>query len=123
MSKASALALLSLALSGCAVAPQAQLTNADAFRPAGYAWDGAGGPDPNSELVSDRRWTKPRPLNAEAKPAAVAPENDSRDWRKARDGMADAEQDSSTRRALVICRGCLPSQTQDDGRMAKAAAN
>lgn len=46
MVKAPAVLLLSLALAGCAVAPQARLASDPAFTPARYAWDGAG-EDPN----------------------------------------------------------------------------
>ena len=41
MSKAPAVLLLSLALAGCAAAPQARLTSDPAVSPARYAWDGA----------------------------------------------------------------------------------
>src|SRR6478735_5220992 len=53
MIKAPAFLLLSLALAGCAVAPQAHLASDAAFRPGRYAWDGAG-EDPNRPRAASR---------------------------------------------------------------------
>ncbi|WP_027529703.1 hypothetical protein [Bradyrhizobium sp. WSM3983] len=103
MVKAPVVFLLTLALTGCAVAPQAHLTSDPAFRPARYAWDGAG-EDP------DRQRSIPEP--ARATRMAARPE---------RDGI-DAEQDAKVNRSLVICQGCLrPQQQPEDSRLAKAA--
>lgn len=103
MVKAPVVLLLTLALAGCAVAPQAHLTSDPAFRPARYAWDGAG-EDPN------RQRSIPEP--ARATHIAARPE---------RDGI-DAEQDAKVNRSLVICQGCLrPQQQPDDARLARAA--
>src|SRR4051812_49955973 len=62
MVKAPAFLLLSLALAGCAVAPQAHLASDPAFKPARYVWDGAG-EDPNrprhpKHNVQDRKSTR-----------------------------------------------------------------
>lgn len=103
MVKAPAFLLLTLALAGCAGAPQAHLTSDPAFNPARYAWDGAG-EDPN------RQRSIPEP--ARATHIAARPE---------RDGI-DAEQDAKVNRSLVICQGCLPAKPQpEDSRLAKAA--
>jgi hypothetical protein len=119
MVKAPALLLLSLALAGCAAAPQAQLAADPAFRPARYAWDGAG-EDPN----------QPRPASGPSRPARVAAERNrsqaglqpySNEWWQAQDGI-EAEQDARVNRSLVICQGCLRQQPQpEDGRLAKAS--
>ena len=100
MVKAPALVLLSLALAGCATAPQASLTPDPAFRPARYAWDGAG-ENPN------------RPRSA-ARPTytAARPESDGN----------DTDPDAKVSRSLVICQGCLLAKPQyEDSRLAKAA--
>ncbi|MFD0613990.1 hypothetical protein ACFQZO_27970 [Bradyrhizobium sp. GCM10027634] len=103
MVKASAFLLLSLALAGCAVAPQARLASDPAFRPARYAWDGAGGEDPNQ-----RRAAEP----SRATHIAARPESDE----------IDADQDAKVNRSLVICQGCLrPKPQPEDSRLAKAA--
>src|SRR4051794_11293536 len=63
MVKASALLLLSLALAGCAMTPQAQLAPQahlapdSTFKPARYAWDGAG-EDPNQPRSASRHSTR-----------------------------------------------------------------
>src|SRR3954451_12035158 len=57
MVKAPAFLLLSLALGGCAVAPQAHLASDPAFKPARYAWDGAG-EDPNQPRSGAPRATR-----------------------------------------------------------------
>ena len=107
MVKAPAVFLLSLALAGCAVAPQAHLTSDPAFKPARYAWDGAG-EDPNQP----RSAAGP----ARATRTAARPEQDN-----TQDGI-DADQDARVNRSLVICQGCLRPQQQPEGaRLAKAS--
>lgn len=102
MIKAPAILLLSLALAGCAVAPQAHLVSDPAFKPARYAWDGAG-QDPN----------QPRSASEPSRSKGVAAAFD-------QDGI-DAEQDAKVNRSLVICQGCLRTQPQpEDSRLAKA---
>src|SRR3569832_1479441 len=81
MVKAPAFLLLSLALAGWAVAPQAHLASDPAFTPARFAWDGAGGEDPN------RSRSVPEPSHA-ARTAASE-----------RDGI-DADQDAKVKRSL-----------------------
>jgi hypothetical protein len=109
---------LSLALAGCAVAPQAHLASDPAFRPAVYAWDGAG-EDPN----------QPRSASEPIRSAAASERNKSqaglqpysREWWQAQDGI-EAEQDARVNRSLVICQGCLRQQPQpEDARLAKAS--
>lgn len=101
MIRAPALLLLSLALAGCAVTPQANLTADPAFKPAHYAWDGAG-QDPN----------QPRSTPAHVTRTAARPQKDG----------VDADQDANVNRSLVICQGCLPAKPQpEDSRLAKAA--
>jgi len=100
MVKASAVLLLSLATAGCAMAPQASLAPDPAFKPAHYAWDGAG-QNPN----------QPR-STARTTHTAARPESDG----------TDADQDARVNRSLVICQGCLPAKPQaEDSRLAKAA--
>jgi hypothetical protein len=107
MVKASALLLLSLALAGCAMSPQAQLTPDPAFKPARYAWDGAG-EDPN------RSRSASEPSRATRTSARGKQDN-------AQDGT-DTDQDANVSRSLVICQGCLRSKPQpEDSRLAKAA--
>jgi hypothetical protein len=103
MVKAPAVFLLSLALAGCAMAPQAHLAQDPAFGPARYAWDGAGGEDPN---YPKRAAEGSRPTRAAALPA--------------QDGL-DPDQDEQLGRRLVICNGCLPTPKTEDARLAKAA--
>ncbi|MDN3273259.1 hypothetical protein QWJ07_03320 [Frankia sp. RB7] len=103
MIKAPAFLLLSLALAGCAVAPQAQLAPDPAFKPARYAWDGAG-QDPNQPRST--------PGPSRVTRTAARPESDG----------IEAEQDAKVNRSLVICQGCLPAKPQpDDSRLAKAS--
>ncbi|WGR67771.1 MULTISPECIES: hypothetical protein [unclassified Bradyrhizobium] len=119
MVKAPAVLLLSLALAGCAVAPQAHLASDPAFTPARYAWDGAG-EDPN----------QPRSVSGPSRTVARADRNNaeagfqpySKEWWQAQDGI-EAEQDARVNRSLVICQGCLrPRQQQpEDARLATAA--
>ena len=100
MVKAPAFFLLSLALAGCAVAPQASLAPDPAFKPARYAWDGAG-ENPN-QARSTARTTH----------TAARHEDDGR----------EADQDAKVNRSLVICQGCLPAKPQgEDSRLARAA--
>ena len=103
MVKAPALLLLSLALAGCAVGPQAHLASDPAFKTARYAWDGAG-EDPN----------QPRSASGPSRATRVAA-------RATQDGI-EAEQDAKVNRSLVICQGCLrPQQQPEDSRLAKAS--
>ncbi|MET4384684.1 hypothetical protein ABIB73_000419 [Bradyrhizobium sp. F1.4.3] len=102
MVKAPAVLLLSLALAGCAMAPQAHLASDPAFHPARYAWDGAG-EDPNQPRSAST------PLHSTR--MAAKPEQDG----------IDADQDAKVNRSLVICQGCLRSKPQqEDSRLAKA---
>jgi hypothetical protein len=103
MVKASAVLLLSVALAGCAMAPQASLAPDPAFKPTHYAWDGAG-QDPNQQ--------RPTPGPSRATRTATQAE---------RDGV-DADQDAKVNRSLVICQGCLPAKPKpDESRLARAA--
>ncbi|WP_426608557.1 hypothetical protein [Bradyrhizobium sp. McL0616] len=105
MVKAPALLLLSLALAGCAMAPQARLAPDPAFTPARYAWDGAG-EDPNRvhSAAGPSRTTR----------AAARPERDN--------AQDHTDQDARVNRSLVICQGCLRQQPQpEDARLARAA--
>ena len=100
MVKAPAVLLLSLALAGCAMAPQASLAPDPTFRPARYAWDGAG-ENPNQARSTARRTH-----------AAARHEDDG----------GEADQDAKVNRSLVICQGCLPAKPQaEDSRLARAA--
>ncbi|MGT2438480.1 hypothetical protein ACU4GH_24970 [Bradyrhizobium betae] len=118
MFKAPALLLLTLALAGCAVAPQAHLATDPAFRPARYAWDGAGD-NPN----------QPRSASGSSRAARAASGRNtsqaglqpySKEWWQAQDGI-EAEHDARVNRSLVICQGCLgPQRPPEDARLAKA---
>ncbi len=100
MVKAPAVLLLSLAVAGCAMAPQASLAPDPAFKSARYAWDGAG-ENPN----------QPRSA-ARTTHTAARPQSDG----------TDADQDAKVNRSLVICQGCIPAKPQsEDSRLAKAA--
>ncbi|MBC9880473.1 hypothetical protein G8O24_24410 [Bradyrhizobium sp. INPA01-394B] len=122
MIKAPAFLLLSLALAGCAMGPQAHLVSDPAFKPARYAWDGAGGEDPN----------QPRPAAGPSRTTRTAAGSDrassqaglqpySKEWWQTQDGI-EAAQDAKVNRSLVICQGCLPPKQQpEDSRLAKAA--
>ncbi|MDN4981967.1 hypothetical protein QY049_01850 [Bradyrhizobium sp. WYCCWR 13022] len=102
MVKAPVVLLLSLALAGCAVAPQAHLAADSAFKPARYAWDGAG-ENPNQPRTA---------MPAQASRIAAQAESD---------GL-DADQDAKVNRSLVICQGCLrPNPQPENSRLAKAA--
>jgi hypothetical protein len=118
MVKAPALLLLSLALAGCAATPQAHLASDPAFKPARYAWDGAG-EDPN------RPGTASQPTRTAARSernrSQVDAQPSSKKWSQAQDGI-EVEQDARVARSLVICQGCLRAQPQaEDSRLAKAS--
>ncbi|WP_342729650.1 hypothetical protein [Bradyrhizobium sp. B117] len=118
MVKAPALLLLSLALAGCAVAPQAHLAPDPAFKPARYAWDGAGA-DPNQPRSASLRATRAASSERTRSQAGLQPY--SREWWQAQDGI-EAEQDAKVNRSLVICQGCLRQQPQPEvSRLAKAS--
>ncbi|MCK1360090.1 hypothetical protein [Bradyrhizobium sp. 199] len=117
MVKAPAILLLSLALAGCAVAPQAHLASDPAFKPARYAWDGAG-EDPNRPRAASQPRTAAR---AERSSSQAGLQPHSKEWWQAQ-GENEAEQDARVNRSLVICKGCLrPQQQPEDSRLAKAA--
>ena len=105
MVKAPAFLLLSLALAGCAVAPQARLASDPAFKPARYAWDGAGGEDPNHPRRA-AEGTQPMRAAARSVPAHDA---------------IDPDQDAQLGQGLVICNGCLHTPKTEDARLAKAS--
>ena len=104
MVKASALLLLSLALAGCAMAPQARLSSDATFAPARYAWDGVG-EDPN----------QPGRTTGPSRPARTAARSI-----PAQDGT-EPDQDARLSQSLVICNGCLRPQATEDTRLAKAS--
>ena len=111
--KCPAFLLLSLALAGCAVAPQAHLSADPAFKPARYAWDGAG-EDPNqprSGAPRAKAAAPTPPLRAQRSQAGLQPY--SKEWWQAQDGI-EAEQDAKVTRSLVICQGCLRPQPQSE---------
>ncbi|MGX4771704.1 hypothetical protein ACWAUC_18150 [Bradyrhizobium guangdongense] len=121
MVKAPAVFLLSLALAGCAMAPQAHLASDPAFRPARYAWDGAGGEDPNHPRAAQQSQATRTAINSERAKAQAGLQPYSKEWWQAQDGI-EAEQDAKVNRSLVICKGCLrPKQQAEDSRLAKAA--
>ncbi|MBR1127799.1 hypothetical protein [Bradyrhizobium iriomotense] len=121
MVKAPALLLLSLALAGCAIGPQAHLPSDPAFKPARYAWDGAG-EDPNHPRAAagSSRTTRTATTSEHTRSqAGLQPY--SKEWWQARDSI-EAEQDAGVNRSLVICQGCLRPQPQaEDSRLAKAS--
>jgi len=115
MVKAPAFLLLSLALGGCAVAPQAHFASDPAFTPARYAWDGAG---ENPNRPGDTSRAAP---GSERNRSQAGLQPYSKGWRQAQDGI-EAEQDARVNRSLVICQGCLRQQPQpEDSRLAKAS--
>lgn len=115
--KAPAFLLLSLALAGCAVAPQAHLASDLAFKPALYAWDGAG-EDPNRPHAASQPTRSATRSERNSSQAGLSPH--SKEWWQAQDG-SEAEQDARVNRSLVICQGCLRPQAQpEDSRLAKA---
>ncbi|SFO19429.1 hypothetical protein SAMN05216330_102160 [Bradyrhizobium sp. Ghvi] len=119
MVKASAVFLLSLALAGCAAAPQADLTSGSAFKPARYAWDGAG-EDPNQPRATAQPLPATRIAASERARAQAGLQPYSKEWWQVQDGI-EAEQDAKVNRSLVICQGCLrPKQQPEDSRLAKA---
>jgi hypothetical protein len=115
MLKAPAVFLLSLALAGCAAAPQAQLASDPAFTSARYAWDGTGD-DPNQPEPSRRPRTAVR--SDHDKSVASALQYSKERW-QAQDGI-EVDQDVQVKRSLVICQGCLRPQPSEDARLAKA---
>ncbi|MGY4624382.1 hypothetical protein [Bradyrhizobium sp. USDA 4486] len=118
MVKAPAFLLLSLALAGCAVAPQAQLAPDPAFKPARYAWDGAG-ENPNQPRSASLHVARSASSERTRSQAGLQPY--SREWWQAQDGI-EAEQDARINRSLVICEDCLRQQPQpEDSRLAKAS--
>lgn len=118
MVKAPAFLLLSLALAGCAVAPQAHLSADPAFKPARYAWDGAG-EDPNQPRSGAPRATR-ADAGSERNRSQAGLQPYSKEWWQAQDGI-EAKQDAKVTRSLVICQGCLRPQPQsEDSRLAKA---
>ncbi|MDE5443403.1 hypothetical protein GWG65_18525 [Bradyrhizobium sp. CSA207] len=117
MVKAPALLLLSLALAGCAMGPQAHLAPDAAFTPARYAWDGAGENPNHPRAGSEPRQTATR---SERNMSQAGLQPNSKEWWQAQDGV-EAEQDARVNRSLVICQGCLrPQQQPEDSRLAKA---
>lgn len=119
MIKAPAFLLLSLALAGCAVAPQTHLASDPSFRPARYAWDGAG-EDPNRSHSAAEPSRAKRVATSSKDQSQAALQPYSKEWWQAQDGI-EAEQDARINRSLVICRGCLRQQQPEDSRLAKAA--
>ncbi|MDA9437386.1 hypothetical protein XH88_37600 [Bradyrhizobium sp. CCBAU 51627] len=121
MVKAPAVFLLSLALGGCAIAPQAHLAPDPAFKPAHYAWDGAGGEDPNRPRAAQPSQATRTAIRSERTRAQTGLQPYSKEWWQAQDGI-EAEQDARVNRSLVICQGCLRLKQQpEDSRLAKAA--
>ncbi|MBR0962190.1 hypothetical protein [Bradyrhizobium japonicum] len=117
MVKASALLLLSLALAGCAVAPQTHLASDPAFKPARYAWDGAG-ENPNRPRATSQPTRTAARSERGGSQAGLQPY--SKEWWQAQDDT-EAERDARVNRSLVICQGCLRPQPQaEDSRLAKA---
>lgn len=117
MVKAPALLLLSLALAGCAVAPQGHLASDPAFKPARYAWDGAG-EDPNRPHAAAQPTRAAARSDRSGSQAGLQPS--SKEWWQAQDG-SEAEQDARLNRSLVICQECLrPQQQPEESRLAKA---
>ena len=117
MVKAPALLLLSLALAGCAASPQAHLASAPAFKPARYAWDGAG-EDPNRpRAASQPTQTAGRSERNRSQPDAQPASKEG--WQAQED--IEAEHDAKVHRSLLICQGCLrPPPQAEDSRLAKA---
>ncbi|PJG56687.1 hypothetical protein CVM73_03835 [Bradyrhizobium forestalis] len=117
MVNAPAFLLLSLALAGCAVAPQTHLASDPAFKPARYAWDGAG-EDPNRPRAPSQPTRTAAHSERGGSQAGLQPY--SKEWWQAQDGT-EAEQDARVNRSLVICQGCLRRQPQaEDSRLARA---
>lgn len=118
MVKASAVLLLSLALAGCAVAPQAHLASDPAFKPARYAWDGAG-EDPNRPHAASQPTRNLTRSERNGSQSELRPQ--AKEWWQAQDG-SEAAQDARVNRSLVICQGCLrPPRQPEDPRLAKAS--
>jgi hypothetical protein len=114
MVKAPAFLLLSLALAGCAVAPQAHLAPDTASKHVRYAWDGAG-EDPNQpHSVSGPSRATRAVVRSDSSQAGPQPHS--------KDSI-EAEQDARLNSALIICQGCLrPQQLPlEDARLARVA--
>ena len=108
MVKAPAFLLLSLALAGCAAGPQARLSSDTTLTPARYAWDGAGGEDPNQPTRTAERLHSTR-----SAARSVA----------GQDGT-EPDQDAQLGQKLVICTGCLRSPPPaEDARLAAKASD
>src|SRR3569832_606569 len=106
MVKAPAFLLLSLALAGCAVAPQARLAPAPAFKPARYAWDGTG-EDPNQPgIASERSRAMQTAARSERSRSQAELQPNTKTKKQTQDGI-DADQETKVNRSLVICQGCL----------------
>jgi len=119
MVKAPALLLLTLALAGCAAAPQAHLAPDPASKPARYAWDGAG-QDPNQPRSPGPSRAMRTAASPEKTGSQAAFQPYSKEWWQAQDGI-EAAQDARVNRSLVICQGCLSSQKPpEDSLLAKA---
>jgi hypothetical protein len=120
MVKAPAVLFLSLALAGCAMTPQARLASETDFKPARYAWDGAGENPNQARPASGARATRTAAASERTKSqAGLQPY--SKEWWQSQDGI-EAAQDARVNRSLVICQGCLrPQQQPEDSRLAKAA--
>lgn len=117
MVKAPAVLLLSLSLAGCAVGPQAHLSSDPAFKPARYAWDGAG-EDPNRPYAASRATRAA--TGSERNGSQAGLQSSPRESWQAQHGT-EAEHDAKLSRSLVICKGCLRPQPQaEDSRLAKA---
>lgn len=121
MVKAPAFLLLLLALTGCAVAPQARLAPDPAFKPARYSWDGTG-EDPNQANIASERSRATRTVaRSERSRSQAELQPYSKEWWQAQDGI-DADQETRVKHSLVICEGCLRQQPQpEDARLARAA--
>ena len=117
MVKAPAFLLLSLALAGCAVAPQGHLASDPVFKPARYAWDGAG-EDPNRPHAASQPTRAAARSERNRSQAELQPSP--KEWWQTQDG-SEAEQDARINRSLVICQGCLRPRQPEDSRLAKAA--
>ena len=103
MVKAVAGLLLSVALAGCAAAPQARLATDSDFRPAHFAWDGAG-EDPNQPKLASE------PLRTTRAARSDRAQN-----------VGEADEDAQLNRSLVICKGCLRQQPTEETKFARAS--
>nr|WP_228747530.1 hypothetical protein [Bradyrhizobium sp. BR 10289] len=93
------------------MAPQAHFAADPAFKPARYAWDGAG-ENPNRPRTA---------AGSERDRSQAAVPTSAKDRWQAQDGV-EAERDARISRSLVICQGCLRQEPQaEDSRLAKAS--